>query len=43
MKKESNDEIIVKCYYNNDGKDIVQLLTDSVLLFIGNEVQKFCC
>ena len=42
--KDSNKEITVKCIYQEDdkkdGKDIIEILTASVLLFIGNEVKK---
>ena len=40
MKKESNTEIMVKFYYTESGADIRDILENSILLFIGNEVKK---
>ena len=42
MKKKSDKEITIKCCYKNDGKDIVQILTSSILLYIESEVHKLC-
>ena len=43
--KELNKEITIKCIYKEDdkkdGKDIIEILTASVLLYIGNEVKKY--
>ena len=41
--KNSNKEVTVKCTYNKDGKDVVEILTASVLLFIiGSEAKNLC-
>lgn len=42
MKNNSNTEITVRTYYKEDDVDIKKILTDSILLFIQNEVRKLC-
>ena len=42
MKKETNPKIVVKVHYNENGKNVNEILRESVLYFIESEVKKLC-
>jgi len=42
LKKTNITEVKITCIYNRTGADIVQILKESVLLFIAGEVNKVC-
>lgn len=42
MKKQANSNVVVQIHFNNNGKDVSEILKQSVLLFIENEVKKLC-
>jgi hypothetical protein len=42
MKNNTATELTVKCFFKEDGVDLVQILKESVLLFINREGEKLC-
>ena len=42
MKNNTNKEVKVTYIFNPDGADVVQIIKESILLFIKGEVDKVC-
>lgn len=42
MKKETNPKIVVHIHYDENGKNVNEILKESVLYFIESEVKKLC-